>query len=283
MDGGREQCRHRTRDRSGVITFVTVERTPSSASSVLTLGRREWRRLVSDVDSAELKILLADPESAATLAGQRRSRRRKRALYLVDTAGLLLVRSGVEVRLRRRGRRDDVIVRTRRPVRDPAPRPDGGRVELDMLPSATLRTTQLRHVLDARTATRCLEGGLTSSALLTGEQRRWLEQVCHTPLPPTLGPLVAHGPIHVERTRIPREHFPIARAHVELCTLPSGRVITEFSARCHPEESAEVAAAAWEFLLARDIAPAESHTTKTALLIDEIADAEGLPDVPRPR
>ena len=239
-----------------------------------------WQRMLDeDVDSVEVKILLAPgPETAATaLTGRATPRWRLRRLYLLDTPDLVIARSGVELRLRRRARgRHDLTVRARRRHGSGTrrPRPPGARVEFDVLPGAVWHTVELRREVDAVLAEAVAAGRTGPGELLTPEQEEWLEEVAGT-LPTET--LVAHGPLAVRRVGVPEGRFR-AGAHLEHCRYPSGRELTEFSTRCRPDAAAQTAGEVTRFLAARGVAPAVSHVTKTAVWLDELARSATAPD-----
>jgi hypothetical protein len=244
-----------------------------------------WQRMLEeDVDSVEVKILLAPgPEAAArALTGRETPRWRLRRLYLLDTPDLAIARSGVELRLRRRARgRHDLTVRARRRHGSGTrrARPPGARVEFDVLPGVVWHTVELRREVDAALAEAVAAGRAGPGELLTPEQEEWLEEVAGT-LPTET--LVAHGPLAVRRVGVPDSRFRAGRAHLEHCRYPSGRELTEFSTRCRPDAAARVAEEVTRFLAARGVVPAASHVTKTAVWLDELARSAVDPNDPAP-
>jgi hypothetical protein len=220
-------------------------------------------------ESVEIKILLAPGADTATLlAGPRAGRVRHRRLYLLDTDDLALGRAGVHVRLRDRGRdRWDVTVRLRGdgPAWDAVPVP-GERVELDILPGAVLRSTQIVERVSADLAVACRDGRLAPRDLLTGPQATLLARG----IGELDGRLRPHGPLRVERASVPRPRCHLAHARHERVRFAGGHVLEEFSARCTPGEAGVVAGAASLLLAAHRLAPAARQRTKTAVWTDEL-------------
>jgi hypothetical protein len=237
----------------------------------------DWRRLLEvDADSVEVKILLGPgPEqAAAALTGRTSPRWRLRRLHLLDTPELLIARSGVEMRLRRRARgRHDLTVRARRRHDDGyrRPYPPGARVEFDVLPDAVWHTVELRHDVDPDLAEAVAVGAARPRDLLTPDQEEWLWSAAGV-VPAAA--LVAHGPLAVRRLGIP-DGLRAGRAHLEHCRYPSGRELVEFSTRCAPDAAAEVAGDVTRFLADRGVAPRRRHRTKTAVWLDELARSAG--------
>lgn len=228
-----------------------------------------------DADSVELKMLLAvEPDAAATLlTGRRAPRWRTRQVHLIDTSDLGLARAGFEVRLRRRARgRLDLVVRARSPWVGSSARPSGARVELDVLPGAAWRTTELRHDLDDATADAWRAGRMAARQLFSAGQADWTRQQLGTRrVDEVAGALVVHGPLVVHRLRVPARRFPVARARLEHCRYAGGRTLVEFSARCAPRDSPAIAAEVCGFLGRLGIVAADRHRTKTALWVDDLA------------
>ncbi len=239
----------------------------------------DWQRIVdADVDSVEVKVLLSSgPDAAAeALIGRSDKRWRVRRVYLLDTPDLDFAHAGVEMRLRRRARgRHDLTVRARRRHRGGSrrARPPGARVEFDVLPGAVWHTVELRHDVDPSLAEAVAAGSARPRELLTAEQEDWMWASAADSLPADalVTRLVAHGPLAVRRVGVPGSRFRAARAHLEHCRYPSGRELVEFSTRCRPEAAARVAGEVTDFLAARGVAPSRSHTTKTAVWLDELA------------
>jgi hypothetical protein len=237
----------------------------------------DWRRIVDEgVDSVEVKILLGHgPDAAAeALTGRPASRWRLRRVYLLDTPDLDFARSGVEMRLRRRARgRHDLTVRARR--RQGAarrPQPPGARVEFDVLPGAVWHTVELRREVDAALAEAVAAGRAFPRELLTPEQEEWMRAAADgLPAAALATTLVVHGPLRVSRIGVPGSRFRVARAHLEHCRYPSGRELVEFSTKCRPEAAGVVAEEVIRFLAAEGVPPSSSHSTKTAIWLDELA------------
>ena len=241
----------------------------------------DWRRIVdADVDSVEVKVLLGPgPDVAAeALIGRSTTRWRLRRVYLLDTPDLDFAHAGVEMRLRRRARgRHDLTVRARRRHRGGArrARPPGARVEFDVLPGAVWHTVELRREVDPSLAEAVEAGHARPKELLTLEQEDWMWASAAESLPADglATTLVVHGPLAVRRVGVPGSRFRAARAHLEHCRYPSGRELVEFSTRCRPDAAAQVAGEVTRFLASRGVAPSRSHTTKTAVWLDELAQA----------
>lgn len=252
------------------------DRTPRTITSPTSAG---WAGIgADDADSVELKILLADGPDAAAMAltGLATPSWRARHMHLLDTPDLALALAGLEMRLRRGAQgRHDLTVRARHPwATSPPRRPRGARVELDVLPGAAWRTTQLRRDLHADVAAGLVAGQVAPVRLISADQRDWTREC--------LGPdrarrmvqtLTVHGPLVVHRLRVPSERFPAARARLEHCRYPSGRALVEFSARCVPDRAVVTAEAVREFLDEHDLLAAAEQRTKTAVWVEDLVGA----------
>ncbi len=231
----------------------------------------DWARVAAtDADSVELKVLMApgsDAVGAVTDAVRRVQRRR---IYLIDTRGARLARSGLVLRLRRLGRRRaDVVVRSREHTNRGVRRP-GIRVELDVLPGTILRTEQLGRPLDPTVAAAFCEGLLPADALLSDDQHRFLRRLAAGVLHGVpLRTLHAHGPLAVERMRL-RGFWGEGRAFLERCTFPDGTRLEELSVRCVPVEAMRTAVRASRFLEEHGLQVADQHLSKTATWLEQI-------------
>lgn len=240
----------------------------------------------SYADGVELKLLLATPAiiAARSLTGRAAPRWRTRRHYLIDTPGLDLARAGVEIRLRRRARgRHDLAVRARRVgARGWRPTPRDARIELDVLPDALVETVEVGRELDADRVGDVVDGSTTPAALLSPTQRAWVSLGARDHVDPALlDDLRVHGPLLVQRLKIPAAHHGGLRpARLEYCRYPSGRELVELSARCRPLEASGTAAELENLIEGRGLTAAAVHRTKSSVWRDEIAD--GVPVQRRP-
>lgn len=236
----------------------------------------DWERVAAtDADSVELKVLLARGSDAVGAVADAVRRVQRRRIYLVDTRGARLARSGLVVRLRRLGRRRaDVVVRSREQAHRGVRRP-GVRVELDVLPGTLLRTEQLGRALDPTVAAAFSEGLLPADALLSDEQHRFLHSLGADRLHDVpLRTLRPHGPLEVERMRL-RGFWGEGRAFLERCTFPDGTRLEELSVRCVPIEATRAAVRASRFLDEHDLPVAEEHQSKIATWVEQITGERG--------
>lgn len=228
-------------------------------------------------DSIELKVPLVPPPGAAAeaLTGRHAPNWSVRQSYLLDTAGLDLVRSGVEIRLRRRarGRYDLSVCAHRSGVARERVVPRGVRVEFDVVPGAVWQDHEVRREIGADDAADVLAGAVPSRELLSATQRWWACGGGHDAVDEArLGELTVHGPLVVHRIKVaPRPG--LRRADLEHFRYPSGRELMELSTHCWPEEVSAAATAFEQLLDERAVAVAEGHCSKSAMWQDEIARA----------
>ncbi|MDL5156629.1 hypothetical protein [Actinomycetospora termitidis] len=194
-------------------------------------------------DSVELKTSLrSSPDAAAeALTGRPAPTWSTRQTYLVDTAGLDLLRAGVEVRLRRRARgRYDLAVSARRTGSSACCRtPRGGRVELDVVPGGLWLDVEVRCEVDPAAATEAIESTAAGGRLLSSAQRAWacrggqgaVDEAC-------LRDLRVHGPLVVSRVKVASARWGLSRADLEHFRFPSGRELVELSTHCGPRDVA---------------------------------------------
>ncbi|MDD7965282.1 CYTH domain-containing protein [Actinomycetospora lemnae] len=231
-------------------------------------GDATWSSIAeAGAESVELKVLLVPREGSTLRLAGRHGRVRTRRLHLLDTPDLALAHRGVHVRLRDRGRdRWDLTVRVRGedPVPGGAP-PPGVRVELDVLPGAVFRSTQVREPVPAGRASACRDGRVDVHDLLTGDQAALLAGAVPDLAEAALG---VHGPLDIERGSVPRPQCRLAHARHERCRFPGGRVLEEFSARCAPADARVTAEAVAGFLTGHGLVPEPPHRTKTAVWAD---------------
>lgn len=227
-------------------------------------------------DSVELKALLATParDAARALAGRSGPEWRVRQMYLLDTAGLRLADAGVEIRLRRRGRgRHDLSVRTRRcDTMSPRPSPRSARVEYDVLPGVVWETVELRRNVDTGDALAVIAGASPPIELLSPAERTWARRGADEAVTELeLDDLRLHGPLVVERLRVPTSRSNGLQARLEYCRYPSGRELVELSTRCRPDDAEATARALGRLVTDRGVAMAQRHRTKSSVWHDELA------------
>lgn len=231
-------------------------------------------------DSVELKVLLGSPVGAAAeaLTGRCAPTWSTREMYLLDTAGLDLIRSGVEIRLRRRARgRYDLAVSARRSgtARERVV-PRGLRVEFDVVPGALWQDLEVRCEVDAVAAAEVISGAASSRELLSPAQRSWARSGGHRAVDGArLGELEVHGPLVVQRVKVAAAALGLRRADLEHFRFPSGRELVELSTRCRPRDVAATAKAFERLLDERDVAVAPGYRTKTSLWLDEVGSGRG--------
>ena len=226
-------------------------------------------------DSVELKALLTCPAGAAAeaLTGRCAPNWSVRQVHLLDTAGLHLVRAGVEIRLRRRARgRYDLAVCTRRfGSHREAVSPRGVRVEFDVVPGALWQDLEVRCEVGARAAGQVISGTAESWDLLSEDQRSWARHGGHSAVDDTcLKELQAHGPLVVHRVKVTSAALGLRRADLEHFRFPSGRELVELSTHCRPRDVPETAVAFERLLDERDVAVAPGYLTKTSVWRDEL-------------
>jgi hypothetical protein len=226
-------------------------------------------------DSVELKTLLVPPAgpAAEALTGRRAPTWSERQIYLLDSAGLDLVRAGVEIRLRRRARgRYDLAVSARRSgtARERIT-PRGVRVELDVVPGAMWQDIEVRRDVDPAAAAEVIAGAVDAKDLLSATQRSWAcsggtEVVDDA----RLRELRVHGPLLVHRVKVTAQRLGLRRADLEHFRYPSGRELVELSTHCWPREVYTIAPAFERLLDERDVTVAQGYRTKTSMWRDEI-------------
>lgn len=226
-------------------------------------------------DSVELKTLLVPPagEAAEALTGRRSPTWSERRMYLLDTAELDLVRSGVEIRLRRRARgRYDLAASVRRSGSACArSAPRGVRVELDLVPGGLWQDVEVRREVDATAAAAVIDGAIEPRELLSTAQRSW---ACHggdeVLAEARLAELRVHGPLVVRRVKVTAPRLGLCRADLEHFRFPSGRELVELSTHCGPREVSATAAAFERLLDERGVVLAPGYRTKTSVWQDDI-------------
>lgn len=226
-------------------------------------------------DSVELKALLVPPANpiAEVLTGRAEPTWSARRMYLLDTAGLELVATGVEVRLRRRARgRYDLAVSTRRNAgRARATTPPAARVEFDLAPGALWQDVEVRCEIDATTAAKVIDGLVEPRELLSPAQRAWARVGGREVLDDAaLKALQVHGPLVVHRVKVTARALGLARADLEHFRYPNGQELVELSTRCTPSEVATTAEAFERLLEERDVPLAPTYRTKTSVWLDDV-------------
>ncbi|GAA2556393.1 hypothetical protein [Pseudonocardia hydrocarbonoxydans] len=228
-------------------------------------------------DSVELKVPLVPPPgpAAEALTGRPAPNWSVRHSYLLDTAALDLLRSGVEIRLRRRARgRYDLSVTARRSgVGRERAVPRGVRVEFDVVPGAVWQDHEVRREIGAADAADVLAGAVPSRELLSPTQRWWACGGGHDAVDEArLEELTVHGPLVVHRIKVAARPG-LRRADLEHFRYPSGGELMELSTHCWPQEVSATATAFERLLDERAVAVAEGHRTRSAMWQDEIARA----------
>lgn len=229
----------------------------------------------SHADSVELKTLLVPPAGpvAEALTGRREPPWSARAMYLLDTADLELVRAGVEIRLRRRARgRYDLSVSARRSAtaRERIT-PRGVRVEYDITAGELWQDIEVRCEVDSTAAADVIAGTATSRELLSAAQCAWASRGGHAVVDEArLRELEVHGPLVVHRVKAAARRLGLPRADLEHFRYPSGRELVELSTRCCPQDVHDTAAAFERLLDELDVVVAQGHRTKTSVWQDEI-------------
>ncbi|MEJ2870576.1 hypothetical protein WCD74_22615 [Actinomycetospora sp. OC33-EN08] len=227
-------------------------------------------------DSVELKTSLSSAAgpAAEALTGRPAPTWSTRASYLVDTAGLDLLRAGIEVRLRRRTRgRYDLAVSARRTGTAARCRaPKGGRVELDVVPGGLWLDVEVRSEVDPAAAAEAIEGAVACGRLLSSAQRAWACRGGEGAVDPAcLRDLRVHGPLVVSRVKVASARWGLPRADLEHFRFPSGRELVELSTHCGPRDVAATLPA-FERMLdeqAVDVAPDYRH--RTAVWRDDLS------------
>ena len=226
-------------------------------------------------DSVELKALLEPPAGTAAeaLTGRHAPTWSVRQTYLLDTDTLDLLRSGVEVRLRRRTRgRYDLAVSTRRAgtarLRDV---PRGARIEYDLVPEGVWQDIEVRREVESAAAVAVIAGSAKSRDLLSAAQTAW---ACHGGRDDVddarLNELRVHGPLVVRRVKVAAPGLGLRRADLEHFRFPSGRELVELSTRCGPPDVAATAVGFDQLLDEPAVVVAPAYCTKTSIWRDEI-------------
>jgi hypothetical protein len=231
-------------------------------------------------DSVELKTLLVPPAgpAAEALTGRRAPTWSVRQVYLLDTAGLDLLRAGVEIRLRRRARgRYDLSVSARRSGTDrERVIPREVRVEFDIVPGALWQDIEVRREVDSDAAAEVIAGATASQDLLSATQRSWARRGGREVVDDArLRELRVHGPLVVHRVKVAAKRLGLRRADLEHFRYPSGRELLELSTRCWPREVVATASAFEQLLDEGDVAVAPGHRTKASMWQDEIGCGRG--------
>jgi hypothetical protein len=233
----------------------------------------ELMGLLKGADTAELKVSIPSDSHIATIRGLPIDpvEAQPRQVFFFDTPDLTLNKAGIVVRARRiAGGRGDTVIKLRPIVPEMLPpelRKSGGLgVEVDMIPGGFVCSASMKGRITGDEIRQAVAGKLPIRKLFNRDQREFFAQ--RAPDGITLDSLVALGPTFIlKSTFTPPE---LGRRFVaELWLYPDGSRILEFSTKCLPSESFQVAAEARAYLSTRGVSAGTGvQQTKTRAALD---------------
>jgi hypothetical protein len=246
---------------------TAVKQTPALTGEQLG----EVLKLLKGADTVELKLTVpeSDHRSAAASLGLDPLDAQIRQVVFFETPDLALDRAGLVVRARRiQGKGDDSVVKLRPVVPDELPSgvrksPAFG-IEVDAMPGGFVCSGSLKAQWGPRVVRAVLAGDKPIRKVFSAEQRDFF--AAHAPTGIGLDDLVPLGPLNILKLRFVPKGFP-RRMVAELWFYPNGSRILEFSTKCLPSESFQVAAEARAFFSERgvDLSGQQQTKTRTAL------------------
>ena len=248
-----------------------MAKTTTQAPALTGPQLSELLGLIKGADTVELKLTVpeSDHQSAVSSLDLDVMDAEIRQVVFFDTPDLELYKQGVVVRARRvQGKGDDSVVKLRPVVPGELPAklrksPNFG-VEVDAMPGGFVCSGSLKATLPSTPVRSVLRGDKPIRKLFTGEQRDFFD--AHAPKGRSLDDLVALGPLNVIKLRFVPKVFG-RKMVAELWFYPNGTRILEFSTKCAPNETFQVAAEARAFLSNSgvDLSGAQQTKTRTAL------------------
>ncbi|WP_157592517.1 adenylate cyclase [Solirubrobacter soli] len=239
----------------------------------------ELMSLLSDADSAELKVTVPEEHQRSTIMalGLDPLEAQIRQVLFFDTPDLALDKAGVVVRARRiQGRGGDSVVKLRPVVPSSLPeklrRSPGFRVEVDALPGGFVCSGTLKGMLTGAEAKAGFRGELPIRKLFSKEQRRYYAE--HAPEGLTFDDLTPLGPIFILKLRMTPSELR-DRLVFEMWMYPDGSRILEISTRCATGETFQVAAEVRAFLARYGIDLSGEQQTKTRKALSYFAGEPG--------
>lgn len=233
---------------------------------------RELLALLSEADSAELKLTIPDEDLRSTVLalGLDPLDAVIRQVYFFDTPDLALDAAGVVVRGRRtQGKPDDSVVKLRPVVPAELPAEVRGSkrfgVEVDALPGGFVCSGSFKGEPDEGSVWDVAAGKRPVSNLLSKKQRAFYAD--HSPEGLELDDLSVLGPIHVLKLKLSPQGYD-RRLATELWLYPDGSRIFELSTKCEPGEAIQVAAEARAFLAERGVNLFGEQETKTRTALE---------------
>ena len=256
---------------------------PDTGSPTLSTEQvAQLLRLLRRVDAVELKLSVADADrrSAVAALGMDPLDAQIRQVVFFDTPDLALDQHGVVVRVRRIQRKSgDSVVKLRPLVPDQLPlairKSRELSVEVDAMPGGFVCSGSMKAQRGNARIKAALAGGEPIRRLFTKQQHAFLSD--HVPEGVGLDDLAVLGPINVLKLKFSPEGF--GRGLVaEQWTYPDGSRILEFSTKCEPTETFDVAAEARAFLAGRGIDLSAEQQTKTRKALEFFASELGEAD-----
>ena len=239
----------------------------------------ELMSLLSDADSAELKVTVPEEHQRSTIMalGLDPLEAQIRQVMFFDTPDLALDKAGVVVRARRiQGRGGDSVVKLRPVIPSDLPeklrRSGAFRVEVDALPGGFVCSGTLKGMLSAQEAKAGFRGEIPVRKLFSKEQRRYYAD--HAPEGLTFDDLTPLGPIFILKLRMTPPELR-DRLVFEMWLYPDGSRILEISTRCATGEAFQVAAELRAFLARHNVDLSGEQQTKTRKALSYFAGETG--------
>jgi hypothetical protein len=233
----------------------------------------QFRRLVAQADSVELKLTVPDEDRYSTAAalGVDPLEGRIRQVFFFDTPDLALDRAGVVVRARRtQGAADDTVVKLRPVVPSELPREvrDHRRfvVEVDAMPGSYVCSGSFKG--ETKGVKDAVAGRTPVRKLFSKKQRSFYAD--HAPAGVELDDLAVLGPVNAVKLK----HSPEGlgrRLAVELWFYPDGSRILELSTKCAPGDWFEAATETRDFLNGLGVETTGEQATKTRSALEYFA------------